>query len=221
MSQSRVRFTNAVDGASGPRELECSDDLSWIGSEVLCWTGRGCRRAFEVRGRSVSATLARAGRGRGGGYHAGLSGPAGRLRQPARPSRRVSPAGSRPGRWRSAATTKDEAVRPFWWPSTTAPSARRSPKKSRRGCEKKVGLKRERFVVCSTHTHCGPALNSGLDFHLRQSAAGRPESADRPLYPRADRRDRRRPHWRPWRSRLRRAWRGVRDVSASRPTAAS
>ena len=22
----------------------------------------------------------------------------------------------------------------------------------------KVGLKRERFVVCSTHTHCAPAL---------------------------------------------------------------
>jgi hypothetical protein len=30
--------------------------------------------------------------------------------------------------------------------------------------ENKVGLKRERFVVCSTHTHCGPALNSELDF---------------------------------------------------------
>jgi hypothetical protein len=28
----------------------------------------------------------------------------------------------------------------------------------------KVGLKRERFAVCSTHTHCGPALNSELDF---------------------------------------------------------
>jgi hypothetical protein len=28
----------------------------------------------------------------------------------------------------------------------------------------KVGLKRERFVVCSTHTHCGPALRSELDF---------------------------------------------------------
>jgi hypothetical protein len=28
----------------------------------------------------------------------------------------------------------------------------------------KVGLKRERFVVCSTHTHCGPALTSELDF---------------------------------------------------------
>ena len=25
-------------------------------------------------------------------------------------------------------------------------------------------LKRERFVVCSTHTHCAPALSSGLDF---------------------------------------------------------
>jgi neutral ceramidase len=30
--------------------------------------------------------------------------------------------------------------------------------------QKKVGLKRERFVVCSTHTHCGPALNSELAF---------------------------------------------------------
>ncbi len=30
--------------------------------------------------------------------------------------------------------------------------------------EKKLGLKRERFVVCSTHTHCAPALSSGLDF---------------------------------------------------------
>jgi neutral ceramidase len=29
---------------------------------------------------------------------------------------------------------------------------------------KKVGLKRERFAVCSTHTHCAPGLSSGLDF---------------------------------------------------------
>ena len=28
----------------------------------------------------------------------------------------------------------------------------------------KVGLKRERFAVCSTHTHCAPALKSELDF---------------------------------------------------------
>jgi hypothetical protein len=28
----------------------------------------------------------------------------------------------------------------------------------------KVGLKRDRFVVCSTHTHCGPALESELSF---------------------------------------------------------
>ena len=28
----------------------------------------------------------------------------------------------------------------------------------------KVGLRRERLVTCSTHTHCGPALGSGLDF---------------------------------------------------------
>jgi hypothetical protein len=28
----------------------------------------------------------------------------------------------------------------------------------------KVGLKRERFAVCSTHTHCGPALSNELDF---------------------------------------------------------
>ncbi len=29
---------------------------------------------------------------------------------------------------------------------------------------KKVALKRERFVVCSTHTHCAPALRSELNF---------------------------------------------------------
>ena len=29
---------------------------------------------------------------------------------------------------------------------------------------KRVKLPRERFVVCSTHTHCAPALSSGLDF---------------------------------------------------------
>jgi Neutral/alkaline non-lysosomal ceramidase, N-terminal len=28
----------------------------------------------------------------------------------------------------------------------------------------KVGLNRERFAVCSTHTHCGPALSNELDF---------------------------------------------------------
>ncbi len=28
----------------------------------------------------------------------------------------------------------------------------------------KTGLSRDRFVVCSTHTHCAPALSSGLDF---------------------------------------------------------
>jgi hypothetical protein len=28
----------------------------------------------------------------------------------------------------------------------------------------KAGLKRERFVVCSTHTHCAPALNSELSY---------------------------------------------------------
>jgi hypothetical protein len=28
----------------------------------------------------------------------------------------------------------------------------------------KANLKRERFVVCSTHTHCAPGLKSGLDF---------------------------------------------------------
>jgi neutral/alkaline ceramidase-like enzyme len=28
----------------------------------------------------------------------------------------------------------------------------------------RVGLKRERFAVCSTHTHCGPALSNELDF---------------------------------------------------------
>jgi hypothetical protein len=29
---------------------------------------------------------------------------------------------------------------------------------------KKAGIKRERFAVCSTHTHCGPALELGLSF---------------------------------------------------------
>jgi neutral ceramidase len=29
---------------------------------------------------------------------------------------------------------------------------------------KKANLPRERFVVCSTHTHCAPGLSSGLDF---------------------------------------------------------
>jgi hypothetical protein len=29
---------------------------------------------------------------------------------------------------------------------------------------KKANIKRERFVVCSTHTHCAPGLSSGLDF---------------------------------------------------------
>ena len=52
---------------------------------------------------------------------------------------------------------------PCWWPSTTVPLARWS-KRSRRGSTKKAGLPRERFVVCSTHTHCAPALSSGLDF---------------------------------------------------------
>jgi neutral ceramidase len=29
---------------------------------------------------------------------------------------------------------------------------------------KQATLRRERFIVCSTHTHCAPALSSGLDF---------------------------------------------------------
>ncbi len=28
----------------------------------------------------------------------------------------------------------------------------------------KAGIRRERLVTCATHTHCGPALSSGLDF---------------------------------------------------------
>jgi hypothetical protein len=32
--------------------------------------------------------------------------------------------------------------------------------------KERVGLFRERFVVCSTHTHCGPALNTGLMFQF-------------------------------------------------------
>jgi hypothetical protein len=37
----------------------------------------------------------------------------------------------------------------------------------------RVGLKRERFVTCATHTHCGPALDKGLSFIF-----GRPLPAD-------------------------------------------
>jgi neutral ceramidase len=37
----------------------------------------------------------------------------------------------------------------------------------------KVGLKRERFVVCATHTHCAPALNSELAYIF-----GKPLPAD-------------------------------------------
>ena len=33
----------------------------------------------------------------------------------------------------------------------------------------KVGLPRERFVVCSTHTHCGPGAGAGAGFHLRRA----------------------------------------------------
>jgi neutral ceramidase len=32
--------------------------------------------------------------------------------------------------------------------------------------KERAGLPRERFVVCSTHTHCGPALNNGLLFQF-------------------------------------------------------
>jgi hypothetical protein len=38
---------------------------------------------------------------------------------------------------------------------------------------KKVGLKRERFVTCATHTHCAPAIDSGLPFIF-----GKPIPAD-------------------------------------------
>jgi hypothetical protein len=37
----------------------------------------------------------------------------------------------------------------------------------------RVGLKRERFVTCATHTHCGPALDAGLPFIF-----GKPLPAD-------------------------------------------
>ena len=43
----------------------------------------------------------------------------------ARPSQRESPAGSRPGLWRSVATTTAKAAPPCWWPSTTARSGPR------------------------------------------------------------------------------------------------
>ncbi len=39
--------------------------------------------------------------------------------------------------------------------------------------KKKVGVKRERFVICATHTHCGPALDNNLPFIF-----GKPLPAD-------------------------------------------
>jgi hypothetical protein len=44
----------------------------------------------------------------------------------------------------------------------------------------KVGLKRERFVVCSTHTHCGPALSSEIAFIFgKPLPPGQKERVDR------------------------------------------
>ena len=88
----------------------------------------------------------------------------------ARPSRRGSRAGSRPGRWRSAATPRG---RRCCSPSTTAASRPRSPTRSPARLKAKAGLPRERFVVCSTHTHCGPALST-FPVHLRRPAPRRP-----------------------------------------------
>ena len=82
-----------------------------------------------------------------------------------RRSQRGSPAGSRPGRWRSEEPTPEAATdQPCWWPSTIARSGRKVTEEVAARLKKKVGLQRERFVVCSTHTHCGPALSSELDF---------------------------------------------------------
>ena len=108
--------------------------------------------------------------GRGGGHHARLSDPADGLRQPARPSRRGSPAGSRPGRWRSAATTRPKAGPRSWSRSTTAPSGAKMTEEVAARLKAKVGLKRERFVICSTHTHCAPALEQRARLHLRRPA---------------------------------------------------
>ena len=68
-----------------------------------------------------------------------------------------------------------EAARRCWWPSTTVPLQRRVTEEVASRLKNKVGLKRERFAVCSTHTHCGPALNSELDFIFGTPIPGRPE----------------------------------------------
>ena len=57
----------------------------------------------------------------------------------------------------------------------------------------KAGIRGERLVTCSTHTHCAPALASGLDFIFGAPIPRRPESADRTLHQGADRRAWRRP----------------------------
>ena len=84
----------------------------------------------------------------------------------------------------------------------------------------RVGLKRERFAVCSTHTHCGPALSNELDFIF-----GTPIPADQKArierYTRELTDSSRKSHSRPWRRARRRAWRGARARQDSLPTDAS
>ena len=82
----------------------------------------------------------------------------------------------------------------------------------------KVGLKRERFTVCATHTHCAPALDSGLPFIFGKPLPGRPGRPDRSLHPRADRRDREGRAGGPGRPQAGDAWPGARERSGSRPT---
>ncbi len=53
--------------------------------------------------------------------------------------------------------------------------------------KKKVKLPRERFVVCSTHTHCAPALNSEIAFIFGDRVARCRAVAYRALHSRADR----------------------------------
>ena len=68
--------------------------------------------------------------------------------------------GSRPGRWRSVATTVTgpPCCSSRW---TTAASRAMTEEVARR-LKGKTGLRRERFVVSSSHTHCGPALGGVL-----------------------------------------------------------
>ena len=54
---------------------------------------------------------------------------------------------------------------------------------------KKARIARERFVVCSTHTHCAPGLSSGLDFIFGNPLPPDRAGTYRSLHPRVNRRD--------------------------------